>query len=303
MRAGLLIRIRITAAPRGATAGRMPNGHSLAPLADVPDRQRRDGGPELVIRRKHPVVAMPVLPRRRDEIGEPVEELKRQEVDDAVRPRPRGLSRAARADPVGGLVSGEHVADFDCAAACVTCHRESLGHRRCQFYERQSERHEGRSHLPVSRRGRKRRWSGGIGLAGSGDVIRTNFGSVGCVRGVGRPANVHSLLTIRNAARGREPSPAEQPATRGWRRSCGTVAELIVPPPFRAAAGRKLSGEAAAGAGRARCGLCIEFCPRRITLPGQPANLSYPSRSILSSRSVARTVDFNGIDVCAEPAA
>jgi len=43
-------------------------------LADVPDRERRDGGPELVIRRKHPVVAMPVLPRRRDEIGEPVEE-------------------------------------------------------------------------------------------------------------------------------------------------------------------------------------------------------------------------------------
>jgi hypothetical protein len=67
VRAGLLIRIRVTAARRGATAGRMPTGHSLAPLADVPDRQRRDGGP---------------------------------------RPRPRGLSRAARADPVGGLVSG-----------------------------------------------------------------------------------------------------------------------------------------------------------------------------------------------------
>jgi len=30
------------------------------------------------------VVAMPVLPRRRDEIGEPVEELKRREIDDAV---------------------------------------------------------------------------------------------------------------------------------------------------------------------------------------------------------------------------
>ena len=36
---------------------------------------RRDGPPELVIRRKHPVVTMLVLPRRRDEIGEPVEEL------------------------------------------------------------------------------------------------------------------------------------------------------------------------------------------------------------------------------------
>jgi hypothetical protein len=30
--------------------------------------------------------------RRRDEIGEPVEELKRREVDDAVRRRLRGLS-------------------------------------------------------------------------------------------------------------------------------------------------------------------------------------------------------------------
>jgi hypothetical protein len=30
-----------------------------------------------VIRGKHPVVAMPVLPQRRDQIREPVEELKR----------------------------------------------------------------------------------------------------------------------------------------------------------------------------------------------------------------------------------
>ena len=36
----------------------------------------RDGGPELVIWREYPVVAMPVLPRRGDEIGEPVEELR-----------------------------------------------------------------------------------------------------------------------------------------------------------------------------------------------------------------------------------
>jgi hypothetical protein len=31
---------------------------------------RRDGGPELVIRGEHPVIAMPVLPRRRHEIGQ-----------------------------------------------------------------------------------------------------------------------------------------------------------------------------------------------------------------------------------------
>jgi len=42
------------------------------------------------------VVAMAVLPRRRDEIGEPVEELKRSEFDDAIGPRPRGLSRTTR---------------------------------------------------------------------------------------------------------------------------------------------------------------------------------------------------------------
>jgi len=46
-------------------------------LADIPDCQRRDGPPELVVGCKHPVVSMPVLPRRRDEIGEPVQELKR----------------------------------------------------------------------------------------------------------------------------------------------------------------------------------------------------------------------------------
>ncbi len=68
---GLLI--RVVAADGAATAGRMPTGHSLAPLADVPDGQRRD--------------------------GEPVEELKRREFDDAIRSRPRGLSRLALADP------------------------------------------------------------------------------------------------------------------------------------------------------------------------------------------------------------
>jgi len=77
------------AAFRGLSAGRMPASHGTARLADVPYCQRRDGPPQLVIRRKHPVVAMPVLPRRRDEIGEPVEELKRREPDDAISSRPR----------------------------------------------------------------------------------------------------------------------------------------------------------------------------------------------------------------------
>ena len=67
----------------------MPAGRGCLPLADVADREQSDGGPERVIGRKDAVRAMPVLPRRRDENGEPVEELKRRELDDAIGPRPR----------------------------------------------------------------------------------------------------------------------------------------------------------------------------------------------------------------------
>jgi hypothetical protein len=45
----------------------------IAPLADIPDCQRRDGPPELVVGRKGAVVAMPVLPRRRDEVRHAIE--------------------------------------------------------------------------------------------------------------------------------------------------------------------------------------------------------------------------------------
>ena len=50
---------------------------------------------------KHPVISVSVLARRRHEIGEPVEKLKRREVDDAIGPRPRGLAAATGSDPVG----------------------------------------------------------------------------------------------------------------------------------------------------------------------------------------------------------
>jgi hypothetical protein len=56
---------------------------------------RRDGGHERVIRRKDAVIPVPVLARRRHEVGEPVEKLKRREVDDDARPAPRGLSAVA----------------------------------------------------------------------------------------------------------------------------------------------------------------------------------------------------------------
>ena len=118
--------MRVAAASRGVTAAPMPTGYGLALLADIPDRQRRDGGPELVIRGEHPVVAMPVLSRRRDEIGEPVEELKRREFDAAIGPRPRGLAAAAGPDPVGGFVSGQHVADAGYPAVWAADHGEPL---------------------------------------------------------------------------------------------------------------------------------------------------------------------------------
>ena len=64
MRPGL--RLSVEAAFRGLPAGPIPAGRGLLPRADVPDRQSRDGGPEVVIRGEHPVIAMPVLLRRRD---------------------------------------------------------------------------------------------------------------------------------------------------------------------------------------------------------------------------------------------
>ena len=69
---------------------------------------------------------MPVLPRRRHEIGEPVQELKRREFDDAIGSRPRGLPAAAGSDPVGGFVSGQHVADLGDAVGWAADHGESL---------------------------------------------------------------------------------------------------------------------------------------------------------------------------------
>ena len=124
MRAGFLRRVR--AAFLGVTFVPMPAGSGLAALADVADRECRDAFPQLVVRREHPVLAMAMLPRRRDEIGEPVEELKRREFDDAVGSGPRGLAAAARADPVGRFVSGQHVTDAGDLAVGTADHGEPL---------------------------------------------------------------------------------------------------------------------------------------------------------------------------------
>jgi len=81
VRAGLLL--RVVAVSGAVTIVSVSAGRGLALLTDVCDRECRYGFSQLVVRRKHPVVAMPVLPRRRDELGEPVEKLKRRELDDA----------------------------------------------------------------------------------------------------------------------------------------------------------------------------------------------------------------------------
>jgi hypothetical protein len=42
-----------------------------------PEGERRDGRPQRVVRRKDAVIAVPVLPRLRDQVRKPIEELKR----------------------------------------------------------------------------------------------------------------------------------------------------------------------------------------------------------------------------------
>ena len=74
----------VTAAPRAVPVTRMPASLGLLPLADVADGERRDGWPERVIRRKDAVIPMTVPPGRRHKVGEPVEKLKRRELDDAI---------------------------------------------------------------------------------------------------------------------------------------------------------------------------------------------------------------------------
>ena len=126
--AGLVMRV---AAVSGAvTVVSMSAGRDLALLTDVCDRECRDGFSQPVIRGEHTVVAMPVLPRRRHELGEPVEELKRREFDDAIGPRPRGLAAAAGPDPRGGFVPGQQVADFGDPAVCTADHGESFERER-----------------------------------------------------------------------------------------------------------------------------------------------------------------------------
>ena len=64
--------------------------------------------------------------RRRDQVRQTIETLKRRELHDARSSRPRGLPAATGSDPVGRLVSGEHVADAGDAAVFAADHGEPL---------------------------------------------------------------------------------------------------------------------------------------------------------------------------------
>jgi hypothetical protein len=132
----------------------MPAGRGVAPLADVPDGEPGHGPPELVIRCKHPVIAMPMLPRRRDEIDEPVEELKRREFDDAIGSRPRGLPPATPLDPGGRLVPREHVSDANDPAVRAADHGQSLERegRACTVSQQVLETPEIAWHVAVEER-------------------------------------------------------------------------------------------------------------------------------------------------------
>ncbi len=82
--------------------------------------------PGRVTRREVPVVAVPMFARWWDQIREPVEKLKRRKLDNAVAPPSRGLPPTSQADPVGGLVPWEHVANLGDAAGWAADHGESL---------------------------------------------------------------------------------------------------------------------------------------------------------------------------------
>ena len=73
----------------------------------VGDRQRRDGGPERVVRREDTVVAMAMPSRRGREIYQPVEKPAGREIDYAVPSGVGGLALPTGADPLAALVARE----------------------------------------------------------------------------------------------------------------------------------------------------------------------------------------------------
>jgi len=71
-----------------ASPGRAIPGTALL-IVEIADRHSGHSRPQRVIRCKHPVIPMPMLSRWRNECYQPIQKLKRAEVDNATRRRPR----------------------------------------------------------------------------------------------------------------------------------------------------------------------------------------------------------------------
>ena len=122
-------------------------------LADIPDGKRRDRRPQQVVRRKHPVIPMPVPPGRWDQRCQTVKKLKRRQLDDTTGPGPRRLSRASRANPVPALVPGQDVANPLRAVASARHNRKPIERKRRPgtVTQQMLQALEVPRHLPVSR--------------------------------------------------------------------------------------------------------------------------------------------------------
>ena len=99
-------------------------------LADIPDGTRRDRLPQRVVRRKHPVIPVPVPPGRWDQRCQAVKKLKRRQLDDTTGPGLRRLPRASRANPVPALVPGQDVANPLRAVARAWHNRQPIERKR-----------------------------------------------------------------------------------------------------------------------------------------------------------------------------
>jgi len=106
---------------------------------------------------------MSVPPGRWDQRCEPVEKLKRRQLDDTTGPGPRRLSRTSRADPVPTLVPGQDVANPLRAVARARHNRKPLicKRRPGAVTQQMLQTLEEPRHVPVSKRDKKATCSAG----------------------------------------------------------------------------------------------------------------------------------------------
>ena len=94
--------------------------------ADIPDGKRRDSLPQWGGRREHPVIPMPVPPRRCDQRCQTVKQLRRYELDNTADPGQRGLTSASGPNPVPAVALGQAVANPLRSVACARHDRKPI---------------------------------------------------------------------------------------------------------------------------------------------------------------------------------